>query len=271
MPLRGVREAQVRVRTRSASSSARFGASAGPGTSCRRGGAQSHRPLSYPVRSPAWRPVRDPCPIRHWARRSARRGPVHEAACFSPACVRPHAGPACLPGLPARKAAPSFQEGRAFLHSAAQGVARAMAPSGRTGIVASIGTGSTPDGRRNGSAPEPPGSGSGKRRADGVAQSVPRPACFVQRCHRRFSCVLSGENSGTIVPSRGAERAFPAAGRDRRCCTASSASPPREELRREDRMGLDSGGRGSGGGSRQGGPGKGVDNVFLIRACMGLR
>ena len=37
----------------------------GPETSCHRGGASSRRPLSYPVRSPAWRPIRDPCPIRH--------------------------------------------------------------------------------------------------------------------------------------------------------------------------------------------------------------
>ena len=53
---------RIRIRTRSASSSA---GSAGPGTSCHRGGASSRRPLSYPVRSPAWRPIRDPCPIRH--------------------------------------------------------------------------------------------------------------------------------------------------------------------------------------------------------------
>ena len=56
---------RVRVRARSASSSVKFGTSAGPGTSCNRGGASSRRPLSYPVRSPAWRPIRDPCPIRH--------------------------------------------------------------------------------------------------------------------------------------------------------------------------------------------------------------
>ena len=130
-PLHGRPERRrVRVRTRSASTSAKSGSSAGPGTSSRRGGAWSRRPLSYPVRSPALRPARDPCPIGH-GRDVPHGGALSMRRRVSAQLAFGH--------TPAR---PFSKEGRAFLHPAARTAAGATAP-----------------------APEPPGSGSGERRS----------------------------------------------------------------------------------------------------------
>ena len=106
----------IRVRTRPASSSV---GAAGSGTSCRRGGAQSRRPLSYPVRSPARRPVRDPCPtvgghdVPHGGTPFMRRRVSAQLA---------------FGHTPAR---PFLEEGRAFLHSAARTTVRATVSFGQ--------------------------------------------------------------------------------------------------------------------------------------------
>ena len=171
---------------------------------------------------------------------------------------------------PARPVSPASLEGRPRLHSKEAAPSSTRRPMrspgrrplvGRVGIVAPIGVGSTPDGRRSGSAPEPPGSGSGKRRVDGVARCVPRPACLVQR----LSCVLSGEHPKPSChrAARSARSLLPAG-------TVDAVRRLRPCLRAKDVpggwTGLD-----SGGGGVAEGPGKGVDNVLLIRVCMSLR